>query len=81
MVGLNASLEGLNRALGDFDRAAAKIAQPQTADPQSQQGSADQLSLSDQMVNLMQARNYYDANLKALQVANQMEKKLLDIVA
>jgi flagellar basal body rod protein FlgG len=77
MVGLNTPLEGLSRAQASFDRAAAKIAQPVSIDSQTPQ---DQVSLSDQMVALIEASNSYQANLKTLQTGNQMQKTLLDLI-
>lgn len=75
MVGLSAPLEGLSRAQTSFDSAAAKIAVSlDSPNPQ------DQVSLSDQMVALMQSRNDYEANLKSLQTGNQMQKTLLDLI-
>ena len=77
MIGLSAPLEGLSRAQASFDSAAAKIAQPISLDSPNPQ---DQVSLSDQMVALMQSRNDYEANLKSLQTSNQMQKTLLDLI-
>ena len=76
MVGLSAPLEGLSRAQTRFASAAAKIAQPVSLDSPNPQ---DQVSLSDQMVALMQSRNDYEANLKSLQTGNQRQKTLLDV--
>jgi flagellar basal body rod protein FlgG len=77
VIGLSAPLEGLSRAQASFDSAAAKIAQPISLDSPNPQ---DQVSLSDQMVALMQSRNDYEANLKSLQTSNQMQKTLLDLI-
>ena len=77
MVGLSGPLEGLSRAQTSFDSAAAKIAQPVSLDSPNPQ---DQVSLSDQMVALMQSRNDYEANLKSLQTSNQMQRTLLDLI-
>lgn len=77
MVGLSAPLEGLSRAQASFDSAAAKIARPVSLDSPNPQ---DQVSLSDQMVALMQSRNDYEANLKSLQTSYQMQKTLLDLI-
>lgn len=77
MVGLSAPLEGLSRAQASYDTAAAKIAQPVSPDAPNQQ---DQVSLSDQMIALMQSRNAYEANLKTVQTGYQMQKTLLDLM-
>jgi flagellar hook-associated protein FlgK len=76
MVGFDNPLEGLARAQASFDNAAAKIAQP-PVDPKNQQ---DQVSLSDEMVALMEARNSYEANLRSLNAVDQMQKTLLDVM-
>jgi flagellar hook protein FlgE len=77
MVGLSAPLEGLSRAQASFDHAAANIARPVSIDSQAPQ---DQVSMSDQMVALLEAKNSYEANLKTLQTGNQMQKTLLDLI-
>jgi flagellar hook-associated protein FlgK len=77
MVGLNTPLEGLARAQTDFDQAAAKVADSFSVDAASQ----DQVSLSDAAVAMMQAGNDYQANLKSLQVVNDMQKSILNILA
>jgi flagellar hook-associated protein FlgK len=77
MVGMDGPLQGLARAQESFDKAAADIARPQSIDSPS---PPDQVSLSDSMVSLMEARNGYEANLKALETSNQMQKKLLDLL-
>lgn len=75
MVGLDLALEGLGRAQASFDRAAQRITQPISLSPESPQ---DQVSLSDEMVALMTARNNYEANLQTVKAADQMQKTLLD---
>jgi flagellar hook-associated protein FlgK len=77
MVGLNTPLEGLARAQTNFDQAAAKVADSFSVDAASQ----DQVSLSDAAVAMMQASNDYKANLKSLQVVNDMQKSILNILA
>ncbi|HKW97972.1 MAG TPA: flagellar basal body rod C-terminal domain-containing protein [Bryobacteraceae bacterium] len=77
MVGFDAPLEGVARAEQSFDQAAGKIAQPLSIDPQNQQ---DMVSLSEEMVALMEARNSYEANLRSLSTVDQMQKKLIDIL-
>ena len=77
MAGLDGPLQGLSRAQQSFDRAASDIARPQSVDQQNPQ---DQVSLSDSMVALMQARNDYETNLKSLETSNSMAKKLIDLL-
>ena len=78
MNGLDSPLEGLSRAQVSFDRAADKIAKSSSVNPQNRQ--QDQVSLSDAMVALMNARNDYEANLKSLGTSNEMTRKLLDLM-
>ena len=77
MVGLDSALEGLGRAQRSFDHAAERIAQPISLAPENPQ---DQVSLSDEMVALMTARNDYEANLRTVQTADKMQKTLLDLL-
>ncbi|HUJ23298.1 MAG TPA: hypothetical protein VLX58_17315 [Bryobacteraceae bacterium] len=74
MNSLDGPLQGLQRAQTSFDQAADRIARSSLAEPE------DQLSLSDNMVALMNSSNDYEANLKSLEVSNQMTKKLLDVL-
>ncbi len=77
MNGLDGPLEGLARAQASFDLAADKIAKSPLVNSQNPK---DQVSLSDNMVALMNARNDYEANLKSLKTGNEMTKKLLDVL-
>ena len=77
MVGLDSALEGLGRAQVSFDRAAQRIAQPISLSPENPQ---DQVSLSDELVALMTARNNYEANLRTVHTADNMQKTLLDLL-
>jgi flagellar hook protein FlgE len=77
MVSMDTPLQGLNRAQESFDQAASKVAQP----IEPNQPQQDQVSLSDAMVSMLQSANDYQANLKSLEVGNQMQKSLLNILA
>jgi flagellar hook protein FlgE len=66
-IGMLQSAVGLQRAEGQVNQAAQAIATPQ----------GDRVDLSAQAVVLIQARNNFDANLKALQVGDEMTKTLL----
>ena len=79
MVGLDTALHGLVRSQSSFDQAAAKIAREPFSS--EQQNPQNQASLADDMVALMLARNSYEANLKTVQTGNEMQKKLLDLLA
>ena len=77
MIGLTWALEGLSRAMAQFNGAAAKVAQaPLSADP-----SADSVDLSAEAIAMLEARNSFSASTKIIQTADAMEKSLLDIMA
>lgn len=77
MVSFDTPLQGLTSAQEAFDQAASKVAQPiEPSQPQQ-----DQVSLSDAMVQMLQAANDYQANLKSLEAGNEMQKSLLNILA
>jgi flagellar basal body rod protein FlgC len=79
MVGLDTALQGLSRSLDSFSHAADRIAEfPASVDPQHPQ---DEVSLSDEMVALMVARNGYQANLNIIRTADEMDRALLNILA
>ena len=75
MVNLLTPLDGLLRAEQGFDAAAGQIAKV-PSDPGSGQDTVD---LSTETVNLMQSRNAFETNLKALHVSDQMTKSLLSV--
>jgi flagellar basal body rod protein FlgC len=77
VVSLDSPLQGMTRAQEAFDQAASKVAQPMRPNQVQQ----DEVSLSDAMVSMLQASNNYEANFKSLDVANSMQKSLLNIVA
>lgn len=59
--------QGLQTSEAQFDRVAQNIAAPQ----------GDLVSLSTQAVALLQAKNNFEANLKALEAGDQMTQTLL----
>jgi flagellar hook-associated protein FlgK len=71
------ALQGLDQAESSFNRSAARIAQP----PQIGQDPGDQVSLSDEAVSLLQAKGSFQANLRVLQTADEMQKQTLDMLA
>jgi flagellar hook protein FlgE len=66
-IGMLQSTTGIQRAEGQLNRVAQAIATPR----------ADSVDLSAQAVALIQARNNFEANLKALQAGDEMTKTLL----
>ena len=77
MSGLDSALQGLGRAQVSFNRAAERIARPISLAPENPQ---DQVSLSDEMVALIAARNDYEANLHMLRTADEMQKNFMDLL-
>jgi flagellar hook protein FlgE len=73
-IGMTQSLQGLQNSQAQFDQTAANIARA----PFSPQG--DQVDLSTQAVALLQSKNSFEANIKALKVDDQMTQTLLKIV-
>ena len=72
------SLQGLNRALGNFDRAAGRMtdaAAPDASQP------VDSVNLSDAAISLLSARSQFDASLKTLATADGMAQRAIDLVA
>ena len=81
MVGMAQALQGLARSEAQFNGAAQKIAQFPAA-PVLQSGSnpGDQVDLSAEAVALIQSRNSFQANTKVIQVADEMDRTLLNAV-
>jgi len=71
----NLALEGMNRAAGMLNHAAANIAR---APLDIQAPETDTLDLSQEMVALLVARQSFKANVKAAEAGDQMTRTLLD---
>jgi flagellar basal body rod protein FlgG len=73
-IGMIQAAQGLEASEVQFDRVAQNIAASpfSLATPQG-----DQVSLSTQAVALLQAKNSFEANIKLLQVDDQMTQTLL----
>ena len=69
-IGMIQSATGIERAEGQLNQAAQAIATPQ----------GDSVDLSAQAVALIQAKNNFEANLKTLQISDEMTKTLLKVV-
>jgi hypothetical protein len=65
---LGIAQQGLSMAQDQFDKAANRIARP--APPESED-----------VVSLLSAKNQVEANLNVLKVADDIQKKTLDILA
>ena len=77
MIDFQIPLSGMNSASASLDRAAGKIAD--AADPSGATAS-DSMDLSAEMVQLMEARNNFSANVKVAQTYDEMSRSLLNIV-
>ena len=74
------AVQGLQQAQGQFDRAAQGIAQSGLHTGPSQ-APADSVSLSDEAVSLMTAKNQYESDLNVAHVADDMQKATLNLLA
>jgi len=70
------ALGGLQQAEDQVNRTASQLARSPlfTGPPQ------DEVSLSDAAVSLLEAHNSYDANLKSIKVADEMQKSALSLL-
>jgi hypothetical protein len=75
MIGFDASLEGLSRSEAQFNQAVQQIAFAPL-----RPGGQDTVSLSDAAVQLLQAKNNFDANTKAIKIQDQMTQDLLNAI-
>lgn len=74
---VQSGLEGLQRAQAAAEKTAARVAQL----PLSQGGPPeDVVDLSVEAVALMQARNAFSANVKAVETGDDMQRSTLDLL-
>jgi len=72
------ALRGLGQAQGQLEKAAAKIA---SAGAVSADGTTlDTVDLSIEMVALMSATTQFSVNLSTLKTAEQVQKKVIDLM-
>ena len=76
MSAVSIPLEGIRRAESQINTSAAKIARGSVSSPSS---GGDVVDLSAELVALMQSKTVAEANMKALQSMDQVQKKLIDI--
>jgi len=76
-IGQTQAIQGIQTAEAQFDKAAANIAQSPFSSSTAQ---GDSVNLSTQAVSMIQSRNSFEANVKALKVDDQMTKTLLNMV-
>ena len=75
---MNAALGGMLAAQGSLERTAQRIA---GASAKSSAEPADTVDLTTEMVALLAARNDFKANAQVFHTGDQMQKKLLEILA
>jgi hypothetical protein len=73
---MSSALEGMSRAETQLNQAASDIARAPMVPP----NGGDIVDLSASMVSLLQSRNSFEANTKTFEVADQMQKSLLNLV-
>lgn len=70
------AMGGLQQADDLLNRTASRLARL----PLSGNSSQDQVSLSDEAVNLLQAKSSYEANLDSMKVADETQKDTLNLL-
>ena len=70
-----AALAGINAAIRQIDQAADNLSR--LADP----SSAAEIDVSKDAVRLLSARSAFTANVKLIRAANELDEKLLDLLA
>ena len=76
MVPIHTAMQGLVQAGKSLEKATDRIARSSLPS-----GAGDSVSLSDNAVSLIEARNAYEVNLKSLSADDAMHRKLLDVLA
>jgi len=71
------ALEGLQRAQDQLDQAARRIARPAAIDP----APADFVDLSKEAVEMLLGARMFQANLKTIEVAGDVSRRVLDVLA
>jgi len=74
MIDFSIPLAGPYRAESSLNQAAAKVAQPVTAE------SGDSVDLSSEVVSLIQARQGVETNIAALKTEDDLTKTLLNVI-
>jgi len=73
MTVISTALTGMERAEAKLERTAQRVARISFEE-------GDAVDLSAEAVALLEARNAYSANLKVAQAAEEMTRKLLDVL-
>jgi flagellar basal body rod protein FlgC len=80
MSDINIPGTGMSSALVQFNIAAGRIAKSPLSVEESSGAVGDVVDLSAEMVAMMAAKNTYDANLKAAESMDFIQKNLLDVL-
>lgn len=73
-------LDGLKRAEEKLERTAKDLARLPLSVDAAQTAAADEVSLSDSMVALLEARHSYEANLKLISTEDELTGHAIDIL-
>jgi len=76
MTGLMSPLNGILNSMQQFNQAASDIARA----PLAGSGGQDMVSLSTAAVAMIQSKNNFEANIKALKVEDEKNQTLLNVV-
>jgi flagellar basal body rod protein FlgF len=75
---VSTALQGLQQAEANLEHTANRLARlPLSADGE---GGGDVVSLSDEMVALLRVHQAFDTNLKVIRAAEEMQKKVIDLL-
>jgi hypothetical protein len=77
MQAISTALGGLHQAEDLLNQTASRLAES----PLGTGAGADQVSLSDDAVSLLEVKTSYQANLDSIKVADEMEKSTLSLLA
>jgi hypothetical protein len=77
MAPVNAAVQGLKAAEHSLEKTAERIARR----PSPAGDDGDMVSLSEDAIGLISARNAYEMNLQVLKAGDAMAKKLVDFMA
>lgn len=73
------ALQGLNKADLQLDNAASKIASAGSSVSAGQM-PVDTVDISQEAVSMLSAKNAFEANIKTLEVSNQMQQYAMDMI-
>ena len=72
------AFQGLERAQTQFGQAARNLASPVSPSPDG--SGVDSVSLSEQTVSLLSAKNAFEMNVSVMKIANEMEGRAIDLL-